>query len=186
MAQSSAAHPSYELDRATFCALSILQNASIVSLHDFALISDQPLSLDAPAWPITHTLRLRNVDPVALVAVCPTLAHLQVAFCWHADDAFVRYPYDGDYLFTALAHELATQVRVLDTFVDNEELMLERTIPAIIRGTNPVVLSTQFGYGDTSLWSSIAEALKQPSSRTKYLDVLMHDNPVLAQHWLVS
>lgn len=186
-ARCSAARPSYGVDRAAFCALPMFQSASVVSLCDFALTREDPLSLDTPTkWPATHTLRLKNVDPIALAAVCPNLSHLQIAFCWHADDAHVAYPYDGHYPYSALAQELTTQIRVLDTFVDNEESMLDHTISSTIQGTHPVVLSTQFGYGDTSLWSSIAEVLRQPGSRTRYLDVLMHDEAEKGQQWLVS
>ena len=185
-ALSSATHSSYKLDRTTLCTLPLFQSASVVSLQDFALIKKEPLSLDAPTtWPFTHTLHLNNVDPIAIPSACPLLAHLQVAFCWQADDLCIVYPHDDDYPYTVLAQELKTRVRVLDTYVDNEESMLDHTIIASIQGTRPVVLSTQFGYGDVSLWSSIADVLKHSSSRTRYLDLLIHDSVAQFQQWLV-
>ncbi|KAH9919521.1 uncharacterized protein B0H18DRAFT_1122443 [Fomitopsis serialis] len=197
-ASCSSFEPHLEVEHTAFAELPVLQAASVVTLQNFTFVSladddseppPPPGPLPAPTnlWLDTHTLHLRNVDPMAVVKLCPNLSYLHMTFVMLAHDGRDFYPGDWDNAYSTtigLVPDIIARLRVLDVFVDNPESILDKTIVASVRATHPVVLSMQFHYGDKGLWEQLAELAKGPQARLRYLDVLLHDDPLLAQKWL--
>ncbi|KAH9829385.1 uncharacterized protein C8Q71DRAFT_863312 [Rhodofomes roseus] len=181
--------PYLEVEYSRFAGLPVLRNASTITLQHLSLTRNgTPESQPAPVtpWSSTRTLRLENMDPLALIELCPNLTTLRMGFMWFADNGSTLYPDDAHSKYiTSLARDVRvdTRVRVLDVFVGNEELALDKTIIATTRATLPVVLSIQFHYGDAALWAQLAELFKHTDARLRYLDVLMHDESEYAQTW---
>ncbi|KAH9838242.1 uncharacterized protein C8Q71DRAFT_750146, partial [Rhodofomes roseus] len=185
-----------QVQPATLVGLEILRNASEITLHNFQLRCDEEVPLPQPhtyRWNRARTLSLKNMDPVALAPLCQNLAYLQMAF-WQANDAGRGTRYGGDYHYTRTAEftddvHVASQLRVLDIYIkvnwNCEKSQIYDTVTLTVRMSLPVVLSMQFHYGDTILWTELAELSEQAAARLRYLDVLMHDDHSgAAQMWL--
>ncbi|KAH9829391.1 uncharacterized protein C8Q71DRAFT_410134 [Rhodofomes roseus] len=195
-ALSSSFAPHVLVDRTMLSELNVLQRASVITLHDFTFVefgdqgqplSPPPLPKPTALWPSAKTLRLRNMDPMPVVALCPNLACLHLAAVMLCHDGGDFYPSDvhNPYSITdTLEPQVTARLRVFDVFVDNEESRLTKTIVTIVRATYPRAFSTQFHYCDTGLWGQLASLAKRPDSRLRYLDVLLHENTTLAQKWL--
>ncbi|KAH9829412.1 uncharacterized protein C8Q71DRAFT_888930, partial [Rhodofomes roseus] len=174
-ALSSSFAPHVLVDRTMLSELNVLQRASVITLHDLTFVEfgdqGQPLSpplLPKPTtlWPSAKTLRLRNMDPMPVVALCPNLASLHLAAVMLYHDGGDFYPGDvhNPYSITdILEPQVATRLRVFDVFVDNEESRLTKTIVTT---------------------GELVSLAKRPDSRLRYLDVLLHDNTTLARKWL--
>lgn len=182
-ARRSLTHPAIAVDPAALCAPPIFQNASIVSIYDFAYDTGRPVAWeDLSHWPVAHTLRLRNMEPVVLVAACPKLASLKLAYLNRIHSIF---PYAGLKPHTLHAARLTIRIPMLDTFAGDNNSLVDQAISAAMLGTRPLVLSIPFFYGDNHYWSCIYHELQDPGSRVRSVEVLMHDKPVQAQQWLV-
>ncbi|KAH9833570.1 uncharacterized protein C8Q71DRAFT_774035 [Rhodofomes roseus] len=182
-------NPRAEVQPATLAGLEILRNASAITLHNFQLICDEEEEVPLPQphayrWNRARSLSLKNMDPVALAPLCPNLGYLQVAF-WQADDDGSGTTYGDDYHYTRTAEftddvHVACHLRVLDIYNkvnwNCEKSQIYDTITLTVRMTLPVVLSMQFHYGDTTLWTELATLSKHADARLRYLDVLMHDD----------
>ncbi|TFY60264.1 hypothetical protein EVJ58_g5267 [Rhodofomes roseus] len=190
-------NPRAEVQPAALAELEILRNASAIALHNFQLICDDDDEVPLPQphayrWNRARSLSLNNMDPVALAPLCPNLEYLQVAF-WQTDDDGRGTTYGDDYHYTRTAEftddvQVACHLRVLDIYIkvnwNCEKSQIYDTITLTVRMTLPVVLSMQFHYGDTILWTELAELSEHADARLRYLDVLMHDDAGDAQMWL--
>jgi len=184
--------PLQNVEYAPLVHIPFLQNAAEAFMADLALLyqsapewSELPPPIPADLWPGTHTLRLRNMDPLVLVRLCPNLACLHIAFTLVGNSEFLP----DDRLFrytTSFAHDVAARLRVLEIFVNQQWSTLTETIVATVRATHPVVFSTQYYEGDREFWGRLAELFERSDARLRYLDVLMHNiNTIaLAHEWL--
>ncbi|TFY69258.1 hypothetical protein EVJ58_g521 [Rhodofomes roseus] len=187
-ALSTDTEPHTLIDRTMLSELNVLQRASTIILHEFTFVqsdhdryqplSPSPLPKSASLWPNAKTLRLKNMDPMPVVALCPNLASLYISAVndggpFYPDD--VHNPYST---IDTLVPEVTTRLRVFDVSVNNDRSDLSETIDTIFRASYPRVLSIPY------FWESLASVAKHPGSRLRYLDVLFHDHTDLAQDWL--
>ncbi|KAH9916871.1 uncharacterized protein B0H18DRAFT_1036683 [Fomitopsis serialis] len=167
-----------------------LRNAAEVLIADLGLHktapewSTLPLPISADLWPSTHTLRLRNMDPLVLVRFCPNLACLHITFKSFANDWLVFFAGDHRFPYTAsFAHDVSARLRVLEVFVEGRGPMPGETVVATVRATQPVVFSVEC-YDGAAFWGQLAALFEHPAARLRYLDVLMHGDVDDAQKWM--
>ncbi|KAH9916875.1 uncharacterized protein B0H18DRAFT_1123945 [Fomitopsis serialis] len=182
-AQEWTAEPLQDVDYATLIRIPFLQHAAEVFMAYLALLP-KPAPDWSALWPSTRTLRLRNMDPLALVRLCPNLACLHIAFTpmvdnsgFIPDDRLFRYT-------TSFAHDVTARLRVLEVFVNHQWSTLKEPLITTVRATHPVVFSTQYYEGDREFWGRLAELFERSDARLRYLDLLMHNTVALAHGWL--
>ncbi|KZT63306.1 hypothetical protein DAEQUDRAFT_150323 [Daedalea quercina L-15889] len=173
-------------DRAVF---SVLRSATVVALRGFTIKQQQPVTLQVTNGNLSavRILRIGNMDPLAMMFLCPNLVCLHVAFISQGYDTDFFHFLRENLAITALTDELNAKLRVLSILIDPDSAEFDGIITATVRAAHPVVLSIQFHFGDAELWAKLADSLKQPGARLRYLDVLIHDDAgyaELAQKWL--
>ena len=150
--------------------------ASTVVLDGFFFLpEDTPPSPNLPAaadpWSDTRTLSLTNMDPLAVVAACPSLTHLHLG-CFNPEDDLEELVHERAYPHSTDDAPRAA-LRLLDIFVDGGASMPPRAVDVTLRATRPVVLSARAPAEATALWGALARAIEGGGGRTRCVDVLL-------------